>query len=97
MQKKKLKNSKREDNMAKQLKLNNTEEIKKKRKPEDMVLEDIVIPFLREDLGYKIIDPRLQKVPIRFGRETKYADTVVYIVKNAKKIPHILVETKSSW
>ncbi len=67
----------------------------KKKKPEEVVLEDIVIPFLREDLGYKIIDPRLQKVPIRFGRETKYADTVVYIVKNAKKIPHIVVESKA--
>jgi len=67
----------------------------KKKKPEEVVLEDIVIPFLREDLGYKLIDPRLQRVPIRFGRETKYADTVVYIIKNAKKIPHIVVETKA--
>jgi len=67
----------------------------RKKKPEEVVLEDIVIPFLREDLGYKLIDPRLQRVPIRFGRETKYADTVVYIVKNAKKIPHIVIETKA--
>lgn len=67
----------------------------KKKKPEEVVLEDIVIPFLREDLGYKLIDPRFQKVPVRFGRETKYADTVVYIIKNARKIPHIVVETKA--
>lgn len=67
----------------------------KKKKPEEVVLEDIVIPFLREDLGYKLIDPRLQRIPIRFGRETKYADTVVYIIKNAKKIPHIVVESKA--
>lgn len=62
---------------------------------EKVVLEEVVIPFLREDLGYKLIDPRLQRVPVRFGRETKYADTVVYIVKNAKKTPHIVVETKA--
>jgi len=67
----------------------------KKKMPEEVVLEDIVIPFLREDLGYKLIDPRLQKVPVRFGRETKYADTVVYIIKNARKIPHIVVESKA--
>ena len=79
--------------MAKQIKLIEGEPTKKK--PEEVVLEDIVIPFLREDLGYKLIDPRLQRVPIRFGRETKYADTVVYIVKNAKKIPDIVVETKA--
>lgn len=79
--------------MGKRTKL--IEEEHKKKKPEEVVLEDIVVPFLREDLGYKLIDPRLQRVPIRFGRETKYADTVVYIVKNAKKIPHIVVETKA--
>jgi len=67
----------------------------RKKKPEEVVLEEIVIPFLREDLGYELIDPRLQRVPIRFGRETKYADTVVYIVKNAKKTPHIVVEAKA--
>jgi len=67
----------------------------RQKKPEEIVLEDIVIPFLREDLGYTLIDPRHQRVPIRFGRETKFADTVVYIIKNAKKIPHILVETKA--
>lgn len=62
---------------------------------EKVILEEVVIPFLREDLGYKLIDPRLQRVPVRFGRETKYADTVVYIIKNAKKTPHIVVETKA--
>ena len=67
----------------------------KKKKPEEVVLEDIVIPFLRDDLGYKLIDPRLQRIPIRFGRETKYADTVVYIIKNAKRVPHIIVESKA--
>jgi type I restriction enzyme M protein len=67
----------------------------KKKKPEEIVLEDVVVPFLRDDLGYKLIDPRLQRIPIRFGRETKYADTVVYIIKKAKKIPHIVVETKA--
>lgn len=71
------------------------EEEPKKKKPEEIVLEDIVIPFLREDLGYRLIDPRLQRVSIRFGRETKYADTVVYIIRNAKKIPHIVVEGKA--
>ncbi|KPJ57216.1 hypothetical protein AMJ49_01220 [Parcubacteria bacterium DG_74_2] len=80
--------------MTKQGKINNGA-LEKKRRPEDIVLKDIVIPFLREDLGYKFIDPRLQRVPIRFGRETKYADTVVYIIKNAKKIPHIVVESKA--
>lgn len=79
--------------MPKETKLINDEY--RKKKPEEVVLEDIVIPFLREDLGYKLIDPRLQRVPVRFGRETKYADTVVYIIKNARKIPHILIETKA--
>lgn len=67
----------------------------RKKKAEEVVLEEIVIPFLREDLGYKLIDPRFQRVPIRFGRETKFADTVVYVIKNAKKIPYILIETKA--
>ena len=79
--------------MPKQTKLIDNED--RKKKPEEVVLEDIVIPFLREDLGYKLIDPRLQRVPVRFGRETKYADTVVYIIKNSRKIPHIVVETKA--
>ena len=79
--------------MPKETKLINDEY--RKKKPEEVVLEDIVIPFLREELGYKLIDPRLQRVPVRFGRETKYADTVVYIIKNARKIPHILIETKA--
>lgn len=65
------------------------------KNPEEVVLEDVVIPFLREDLGYKLIDPRLQRVPIRFGRATKYADTVVYIIRNARKVPYIVVETKA--
>lgn len=71
------------------------EEESEKKKPEEIVLEDVVIPFLRDDLGYKFIDPRLQRIPIRFGRETKFADTVVYIIKNAKRLPHIVVETKA--
>jgi len=71
------------------------EEESQRRKPEDVVLEDVVIPFLREELKYRLVDPRLQRVPIRFGRETKYADTVVYIVQNGKRIPHIVVETKA--
>lgn len=68
---------------------------KNKNDNEKYVLEEIVVPFLRDELGYILIDPRFQKIPIRFGRETKYADTVVYVVKNSKKVPHILVETKS--
>jgi len=79
--------------MPKEIKIVNDDY--REKKPEEIVLEDIVIPFLREDLDYKLIDPRLQRVPVRFGRETKYADTVVYIIKNARKIPHILIETKA--
>jgi type I restriction enzyme M protein len=79
--------------MPRQIKI--IEDKERKKKPEEVVLEDIVIPFFREDLGYKLIDPRLQRVPVRFGRETKYADTVAYIIKNARKIPHILIETKA--
>lgn len=79
--------------MSRHIKLIGDED--EKKKSEQVVLEDIVIPFLREDLGYKLIDPRLQRVPVRFGRETKYADTVVYIIRNARKIPHILIETKA--
>ncbi len=79
--------------MPRRIKIIENEE--RKKKPEEIVLEDVVIPFFREDLGYKLIDPRLQKVPVRFGRETKYADTVVYIIKNARRIPHIVIETKA--
>ncbi len=57
------------------------------------VLRDIVVPYLRE-LGFTLIDERLGRVPVRFGRETKYADTVVYVVQKARKRPYLVVETK---
>ena len=35
------------------------------------------------------------EVPIRFWKMTKYADIVIYIVENHRKIPYIIVECKA--
>jgi len=85
--------------MEKQKKLINKEEVdnlelelKVKIGPEEKVKQEKIIPFLREVLGYKIMD---FEVPIRFGRMTKFADIVISIVEKNRKYPHIVVECKA--
>ncbi|BDZ71432.1 restriction endonuclease subunit M [Methanobacterium petrolearium] len=51
------------------------------------------ITFLREELGFKIID---YEVPFNMGQMTCRADIVVYKTENNQEIPYILVEVKAS-
>lgn len=57
--------------------------------------EQVVIPFLREYLGYDI-DLMKRQVPIRFGgiSGTKYADLVFFTIMNDVKKPYLVVEVK---
>lgn len=57
--------------------------------------EQVVIPFLRDYLGYDIELMRKQ-FPIRFGgiTGTKYADLVFFVVVNDVKKPYLVVEVK---
>jgi len=64
----------------------------KKLGPEEKVKQERIIPYLRDVLGYKLMD---FEVPIRFGRMTKFADIVIYIVENHRKVPYIVVECKA--
>jgi len=63
-----------------------------KTKPEDKVKQKKIIPFLRDILGYKLMD---FEVPVRFGRMTKYADIVISIIEDHRKTPYIVVECKA--
>lgn len=82
--------------MAKQKKLieeSNIESLEiKKIGSEEKVKQEKIIPYLRDVLGYKLMD---FEVPIRFGRMTKFADIVIYIVENHRKVPYIVVECKA--
>lgn len=62
---------------------------------EKQVEEQIVIPFLRDYLGYDI-DLMRRQFPIRFGgvTGTKYADLVFFVVVNDVKKPYLVVEAK---
>lgn len=51
------------------------------------------IAYLRDDLGFKIID---YEVPFNMGKVKYRADIVVYKTENNHEIPHILVEVKAS-
>jgi len=68
--------------------------VSEKTEKETKVRESIVIPYLRDYLGY---DTSLMKreVPIRFGRRDYYADLVFYTVVNNVKKPFLVVETKA--
>lgn len=68
------------------------DEISSKITPEEKVKQENIIPFLRDVLGYKLMD---FEVPVRFGRMTKYADIVIFIIENHRKIPYIVVECKA--
>jgi len=58
--------------------------------------EQVVIPFLRDYLGYDIGLMRRQ-LPVRFGgiSGTKYADLVFFVVVNDVKTPYLVVEVKT--
>ena len=62
---------------------------------EKQIEEQIVIPFLRDYLGYDIELMRKQ-FPVRFGgiTGTKYADLVFFVVVNDVKKPYLVVEVK---
>lgn len=68
------------------------EGISKKIGPEEKIKQEKVIPFLRDVKGYKLMD---FEVPVRFGRMTKYADIVVYVIEDNLKIPYLVVECKA--
>lgn len=57
--------------------------------------EQVVIPFLRDYLGYDI-DMMRRQFPIRFGGVggTKYADLVFFVAVNDVKKPYLVVEVK---
>jgi type I restriction enzyme M protein len=66
----------------------------KSRKKEKEIRESIVIPRLRDYLGYDVSLMR-REVPIRFGRRDYYADLVFYTVTHNVKQPFLVVETKA--
>lgn len=72
--------------------LQSEEIIPKKIGPEERIKQEKVIPFLRDVLGYKLMD---FEVPVRFGRMTKFADIVISIIESHRKIPYIVVECKA--
>jgi type I restriction enzyme M protein len=62
---------------------------------ERTIEEQVVIPFLRDYLGYDVSLIRKQ-FPVRFGgiSGTKYADLVCFVVINDVKKPYLVVEVK---
>jgi len=69
-----------------------SEKMKGKIGPEEKVKQEKIIPFLREVLGYKLMD---FEVPVRFGKMTKFADIVISIIEDHRKVPYIVVECKA--
>lgn len=63
-----------------------------KTQPEDKVKHEKIIPYIRNVLGYKLMD---FEVPVRFGRMTKFADIVVFVIDKQRKMPYIVVECKA--
>lgn len=95
-------NFKRGDEMDKKKKIiKNDEEnietlsikIKEKIGPEERVKQKKIIPYLRDVLAYKLMD---FEVPVKFGRMTKFADIVIFIIEDHRKVPYIVVECKAS-
>lgn len=68
------------------------EKMKEKIGPEERVKQGKIIPYLREVLGYKLMD---FEVPVKFGRMTKFADIVISIIEDHRKVPYIVVECKA--
>lgn len=69
-----------------------SEKMKGKIGPEEKVKQEKIIPSLREVLGYKLMD---FEVPVKFGRMTKFADIVISIIEDHRKVPYIVVECKA--
>lgn len=69
-----------------------SEKMKGKIGPEEKVKQEKIIPYLREVLGYKLMD---FEVPVKFGRMTKFADIVISIIEDHRKVPYIVVECKA--
>jgi type I restriction enzyme M protein len=69
-----------------------SDQLRAKLKPEDKVKQERVIPYLRDVLGYKLMD---FEVPVRFGRMTKFADIIIFIIEQNRRIPYIVVECKA--
>ena len=66
----------------------------KDAKKEADIRESVVIPLLRDSLGYDVSLMK-REVPIRFGRSDYYADLVFYTVTQNVKQPFLVVETKA--
>lgn len=66
----------------------------KKKGKERETEEKIIIPYLRDYLGYDT-DLMRKAVPIKFGRMTKYADLVFYTIIDDIKKPYLVVESKA--
>lgn len=73
----------------------NTKKTNNKKGRERETEEKIIIPYLRDFLGYDT-DLMRKDVPIKFGRMTKYADLVFYIIIDDIKKPYLVVESKAS-
>jgi len=69
-----------------------SEKMKGRIGPEEKVKQEKIIPYLREVLGYKLMD---FEVPVKFGRMTKFADIVISIIEDHRKVPYIVVECKA--
>ena len=64
----------------------------KKMGREEKVKQEKIIPYLRDVLGYKLMD---FEVPVRFGRMIKRADIVVFVIEDNRKIPYMIIECKA--
>ena len=69
-----------------------SKKMKEKIGPEERVKQEKIIPYLRDVLGYKLMD---FEVPVKFGRMTKLADIVISIIEDHRKVPYIVVECKA--
>jgi type I restriction enzyme M protein len=61
----------------------------------EQVWKRIVLPFLEATYGASMVDHKFQRIPVRFGKQTKWADSIIYRAKINGKEPYILVETKA--
>lgn len=70
--------------------------MKEKLVPEKETIEKIIIPFLRDYLGYDT-DLMKRQFPLRFGGKTgtKFADLVFFVVIDDLKKPFLVVEAKA--
>jgi len=67
----------------------------KEKLSEEEVWKKKVLPFLEATYGSSMVDHRFQRIPVRFGRETRFADSIIYRVRLGKREPYIIVETKA--